>query len=153
MLENHMTERRLVRRLLDYWERLKGDEKLPDFDKFRPDVMPDVYQHCFTLSLLNDVRDKKTYKYIHVGDEVKRAYGRDPSGEWMNSSIHVVPGAEVVKKIDECMETFSPTFKQGQFINHNSEIVRFRSCIVPFGKRNERATHAVVGLSWRSFTG
>ena len=43
-----------------------------------------------------------------------------------------------------------PLVDIGQFISENNKVVKFRSCLLPFGKDGV-VTHVLAGLSWREF--
>ena len=44
----------------------------------------------------------------------------------------------------------TPLLDTGQFVSETSKVIKFRSCLLPFGTE-ERITHVVVGFSWREY--
>lgn len=153
MRENFISERRLTNRLIRYWERLKGDKDYADIRKFNGNSVEDIWGFCFTVSLQSGASSKRMFRYEYVGREVQKAYGSNPTGEFVSSSmVRLVPGAEIMKKLDACIEEESPIVEQGRFINKKDRIIKYRSCIIPFGQTGrEGVTHILIGLSWKEF--
>lgn len=150
MLEKYIPERRLIKRMTNYWEALKDDDILPLIQKFNSSAIADIWGNCFHLSISEDT-SKRKYKYEHVGPEVVKAYGKNPEGQYLSTEIYSVPGASILRKIDESVNSCTPLTEQGQFINHKSQVVKYRSCIIPFGKGDRVVTDVIIGLSWRVF--
>jgi hypothetical protein len=63
----------------------------------------------------------------------------------------MVPGGKVLNYIDKVMLDPKPTIEDGQFINEKNQVVKFRSCLLPFGSDRDNITHIIAGLSWRAF--
>ncbi|MAR56134.1 MAG: hypothetical protein CMM93_03030, partial [Rickettsiales bacterium] len=85
-----------------------------------------------------------------VGDQVRKMYQEDVVGKVLTPHHTSFKGANIIKRIDEVVAEPKPVFDDGQFINKNNKLVKYRSCLLPFGKSNE-VSHVVVGLSWREF--
>ncbi len=150
MREKFVPEKRLIDRMTGYWERLKGDNELPPFQKFNNSAIADIWSHCFVVDV-DERGGVKNYVYEYVGESIVNAYGKNPAGDRMSSKMHDVPGGTIVTKIDNCVDGKQIVVEQGQFINQKSKIVKYRSCMLPFGKANGTVTHIVTGLSWREF--
>lgn len=148
MLEKQMPERRLVKRLMNFWEMARAGEPVPSIEKFNGGSLSDVWDFCFTVKLQQRGRGK-VYVYEHIGREVVNAYGANPKGEVLSSAIkNIVPGADIVLQIDNCVETMFPAMKYGKFVNNDDNVIKYRSCILPCGRKGE-VTHAIIGLSWQ----
>jgi hypothetical protein len=92
-----------------------------------------------------------TYTYEYVGASVKEAVGSDMTGKMFTSQFRGFPGARVVQKIDEVVKARQIIVDEGQFVNEQSKLVKYRSCLLPFGTREGVVTHVVLGLSWRAY--
>lgn len=145
-----MHEKRLNNRLTQYWELLKKDNVMPNFAKFNNSAIEDIWGNCILFSVNKSNSDAKSYTFYRVGDKVKGLYNEDLTGNTLKAKQKAFKGAAIIKKIDKIIKEPEPIYDQGQFINHNSKIVKFRSCLLPFGKENE-VTHVIAGLSWREF--
>jgi len=150
MSDKIVSEQRLVNRMIADWERMRGDNPIPDAEKYKNSAVPDLRDSYFIVSITS--MDKRNiYKYEYVGSEIKKAYGRELKGEVASSAVRNVPGSQILQKIDKCIETLMPLTEEGQFVNNNNKIVRYRSCVLPLGRSDSVVTHAVVGLSWKAF--
>lgn len=145
-----MYEKRLTQRLTNYWNSLKKDKAMPPFQKFNPGAIDDVWDHCILLSITESASGKNSYSYYSMGDKVKKLYDHDVTGERIFSTQKGSRGANIVKRIGEVLQKPDPIFDSGQFLDPNHKVVKFRSCLLPFGQ-NGHVTHVVVGLSWREF--
>ncbi len=144
-----MYEKRLTSRLTHYWERLKKEDEMPSFQKFNPGAIDDVWDYCMLLAV-NDNDQQTSYAYSSMGSKVKSLYGADVSGQPFNPRQKASQTAQIVKRVGEILQQHVPVYDNGQFVNNRHKIVKFRSCMLPFGQ-NGSVTHIVVGLSWREF--
>ena len=48
-------ELRLAERLTKYWESLKKEEKLPDFNHFNASLISDIWQYCILFTVAPSV--------------------------------------------------------------------------------------------------
>ncbi len=47
-------ERRATSRLLAFWEECRGERGFPSLSDLRPEVIGDLWQHCFILDAIDD---------------------------------------------------------------------------------------------------
>ncbi len=141
-------EKRLAYRLIAHWKKLQKGKGLPDIRQFSPAAIGDMWQHCIRL-LVTENNNVRLYKYEHIGPNIVAALGKDLTGHQVTPSIRTVPGANIIRKLDLSIPLHEPVMEQGQFINHNDKIIKYRSCILPFGDINYALSHAVIGLSWK----
>lgn len=144
-----MHEKRLTQRLTNYWTLLKKDSLMPPFQKFNPGAIDDIWDHCVLLAV-NDNGEGGGYTYYQMGDKVKGLYHQDLTGERVNPKQKASRGAGIVQRVSEILDNPQPVYDSGQFINPGHKVVKFRSCMLPFGS-NGKVTHVIVGLSWREF--
>ncbi len=146
-----MLEKRLDDRLTKYWELLKKDETLPAFGKFNTAAIDDIWDSCVLFSVSKGgSSDNKNYTFHRMGDKVRKLYNEDLTGSSLKPKQKATKGATIVKRIDEVVTQLIPIYDSGQFVSDNQKIVKFRSCLLPFGNDND-VTHVVAGLSWREF--
>ncbi len=146
-----MHQKRLTDRLTSYWDLLRKDQPIPEFSKFNNASIADVWDHCMLFSVNPVSEGKASYTFYRMGDKVKALYGGDLSGSTLNPKQSMFKGAAVIKRIDQILEKPEPMSDQGQFINDNSKVIKYRSCLLPFGGNDGNVTHIIVGLSWREF--
>jgi hypothetical protein len=145
-----MKDKRLTNRLIQYWEKLRTQQPLPAWERFNPGVVDDIWKNCCVWRAEGS-EDMPTYTYDYVGASVRSALGVDATGVVFNSHFRNFPGARIVYKIDEIVKSQTPMLDESQFVNQQNKIVKYRSCLLPFGNKKGRVTHVMLGLSWHAF--
>ena len=145
-----MMDKRLTTRLTDYWNLLKKDSVLPEYSKFNNAAIADIWPSCFMLAVQPSTEKTRNYKYVSIGDKLVTLYGEDVTGNYVNSKQRHFKGAAIIKHVDKVTDGQEPLYDSGQFVNNKNKIVKFRSCLLPFGNHNG-VTHVLAGLSWREF--
>ncbi len=143
-------DQRLTDRLTKYWNQLRGAESLPPIGRLNPDRVYDLWPNCMMVQVVTVHAGTHTYSYEYVGPALQSMYGKDMTGQIGSGKLRDLPGWQMLKKVDEVVVTPSVVIEEGQFINEKSRIVKFRACLLPFGK-NGKVTHVVVGMSYREF--
>lgn len=144
-----MIEHRLSDRLISYWNSIKKDTAMPEFGYFNAAAISDIWQYCVMFTVSPAIDNKPfILNFAQVGDKVRDIYGKDMIGRSFNTAQRHFQGAAIVRRVEEIIETPAPLTDAGQFINERSKVVKYRSCLMPFG-RDGRVTHIIVGLSWR----
>jgi len=146
-----MSGQRLVDRLTNYWNITRKDQDMPEFSKFNSSAIDDIWQQCVLFTVQPTVDGKvPTLSFYKVGDKVRTVYGQDVVGQMFNPNQNHFQAAAIVRKATELLDNPSPVVDMGQFINADSKVVKYRSCLLPFGRKG-KVTHIVAGLSWREF--
>ena len=146
-----MIEHRLSERLTGYWNTLRRDLQMPDFGHFNASAIEDIWQQCVLFTVSPEVENKPHVLNFHqIGERVRSIYGNDMLGRSFNTSQRYFAGAAIMRRVEDIIATPTPMNDVGQFINERSKVVKFRSCLLPFG-RNGKVSHVVAGLSWREF--
>lgn len=151
MKETHVNERRLIKVLVNYWERARKGAPMPVYASFNSGVLGEVWDSCLCVELQRGSIEHKHYKFIHAGRNVIGAYGKDPTGDMVSPKIKTVPGAKIIERLDDCVDSAIPVVEQGQFVNDSSKVVKYRSCMIPFSSSQGGVSHILIGLSWREF--
>lgn len=144
-----MYEKRLTQRLTNYWTMLKKEEAMPPFQKFNSGAIDDVWDHCILLAV-NDNSENASYTYYQMGQKVKSLYQKDVTGQPVNPRQRADRSAGIIRRVGEVIKNPEPFYDGGQFVNASNKVVKFRSCMLPFGQ-NGQVTHVIVGLSWNEF--
>ncbi len=146
-----MHDHRLGDRLLNYWNSTRKDLPMPDFGHFNPSSIADIWQSCILFTVSPEVGSKPfVLNFYQIGDKLRGLYSGDMVGRSFNTAQRHFQGAAIVRRIGEVIENPAVLTDVGQFINERSKVVKYRSCLLPFG-RDGRVTHVIVGLSWREF--
>jgi len=139
--------RRLPDRMTAYWEQLRKGIPLPDYGSFRSDAIMDLWSHCFSLSVL-PAGDVTSFIYDYVGSDVMEAYGENVAGRLVSSRARGGPGDNIIAKLENVMKSKEPLIEGGVFVNGKGRAVKYRACILPFGR--EKVTNMVVGVAWQA---
>jgi hypothetical protein len=146
-----MNEHRLSDRLLLYWNGMRKDLPLPDFSHFNASAIADIWQSCVLFTVSPAVENKPfVLNFDQIGDKVRDIYGNEMVGRSFNTAQRHFQGAAIVRRMEETIESPAVLNDVGQFINERSKVVKYRSCLLPFG-RDGKVTHVLVGLSWREY--
>lgn len=145
-----MIEQRLTDRLTKYWDLIRKDAPYPPLESFNSAAVDDMWSNCMLLAVSKTETGEKSYTYYRMGERVKALYGSEVIGLSLKSKHRMFKGAEVVKRIDDIIADPKPIYDAGQFVNPDNKVVKFRSCMLPFGKDNH-VTHVIAGISWREF--
>ena len=146
-----MNEHRLSERLTGYCNIIRNELDRPDFGHFNASAIEDIWQQCVLFTVSPEVESKPHVLNFHqIGERARRIYGNDMIGRSFNTSQRHLAGAAIVRRVEEIINNPVPLNDAGQFINERSKVVKYRSCLLPFG-RNGKVSHVVAGLSWREF--
>lgn len=147
-----MNEQRLIDRLTTYWNLIRKDAPVPEFVQFNISAIEDVWNQCVLFTVLPAASGQSpTVNFYTVGDKLKSLYGADITGRSISASQRHFQGATIVRKVNEVIASPAPLYDSGQFVNDRHKVVKYRSCLLPFGGRDGRITHIVAGISWREF--
>ena len=141
-------ERRINLRLLSYWEKLRRDRPMPAPEELNPDDLPDLWPSCFIIGFPEP--GKKTCHYDHLGQFIVDAYNngliRGDSGVMVSPSPQ-----KTIEQFSQVIETCKPLVQEGEFINHNEKIVKYRQCLLPLG-RDGQIEAVFGGMSFKIFS-
>lgn len=145
-----MHEQRLTDRLTNYWNLVRKDDPVPDFARFNISAIEDVWQQCILFTVQPGQSGNHNVNFYNVGQKVRSIYGANMLGHTVSSSQKHFQGASIVRKVDDIIANPAPLYDEGQFVNDKGKVIKYRSCLLPFGTKG-RITHIVAGLSWREF--
>ena len=137
-------------RLREYWDKLRGVRTFPHESEIDPDEIADIWASCFLISI-DDVTKRIGYRYSYLGSELVSAFGDDadnPEVAMCLLSTALVPNT---KKLDEVIQKKQPVIDDGEFLNRYNMIVRYRTCLVPFGYEDGQVSHIFGVMRWRMY--
>ena len=145
-----MKDQRLTDRLTQYWELIRQSDPYPPLERFNHTAVNDLWSNCMLFAVNSRTGITRSYTYYRMGDRIQALYGHDMSGQSLSPTQRMFKGAEVVKRLDEVFANPKPIYDNGQFVTAPGGVVKFRSCLLPFGKAGT-ITHIIAGISWREF--
>lgn len=147
MTETSVTERRITLRLLAYWEKLRGQNKMPTEADIDPDDLQDLWDYCFLIH----VKDlaKPDYNYTYLGKAIQQAY----QGELNDDDVGAIASPNAGKLADsyaKVIATISPLLEEGEFANLHNDMVKYRQCLLPLGE-GDRVDAIFGGMRFKIF--
>lgn len=146
-----MNEKRLTNRLITNWNMIKGESTMPPYQKLNPAALDDVWTNCATCTLQPGGEKDHVFVFDRVGQDINKLFGEDLVGKPVSASKKHVKAASMIKKVEAVFSSPEPVQDEGQFVSDKNKIVKYRSCILPFGSAGDQITHILIGLSWREF--
>lgn len=144
------SDHRLSDRLNNYWNLVRRGAVMPEFQQFNMSAISDIWGQCILFTVQPAAGGRSAVNFYMVGDQTKQLYGGNIVGQAVVPGMKHMQGAAIVRRVDEIIAHPKALFDQGQFVNETGKVVKFRSCLLPFGK-DGRVTHILAGLSWREF--
>lgn len=145
------TDHRLTDRLTNYWSLLRKESAIPEFAQFNMSAISDLWQQCILFTVQPATGDTPaSVNFYMLGDQAKKLYSNDMAGRTMYPSMKHFQGAAIVRRVEDLISSPQILYDEGQFVNDRSKIVKYRSCLLPFGK-DGKVSHILAGLSWREF--
>jgi hypothetical protein len=137
-------ERRLVLRILDYWEYLRGERRFPAPGDVDPAELTEDWRNCV---LVDTTGAPDSWVFRHVGAEFS---GLGPVAEagimWASCDKNSFLGlttSYIPKVLDRCV----PVSVSGE-IDQGGSVIRYRSVLLPLSEDGDRVT-AILGAANR----
>lgn len=147
---NQPHNKRQTHRLITHWHRICQDKPLPAWIKFNPAAFDDVWQQCCVWQVQAKPQQSTiiVYNCEFCGEKIQAYVGDNLSGMMYSQSFLQIPGARIIRHMDEVVHSKQPLSDEGVFYNEHNKVVKFRSCLLPFGDTGGRVSHVVVCLTW-----
>lgn len=141
-------ERRLVLRLMAYWDDLRGDREFPRPDEVDPEAIGDDWPNCYLLKLADPVADSR---FRHVGAALA---AQADMGEGM--SLGACPRNTLLYNalgyLSRTLEKGVPMSMGGKCEVGGGALL-YRSIILPLSNDGQRIDHVLGGANGRPVTG
>ena len=122
--ENLINQRRMVWRVLTYWEQKRGNRDYPSLSDISEADIPDLWPSCYIL----DVENYRDFPYFHyLGGELAKYSGVFLSGQdWALTLLK-----KTVCHYREALERASPILVEEELTQYNNQRLLFRSVLLP----------------------
>jgi len=67
------SERRITRRIIDYWQEIGAQKDMPDESQIDSDMLGNDWRHCFLLQT-RDLRHIEQFNFTYLGEGIPDAY-------------------------------------------------------------------------------
>src|SRR6476620_12463255 len=95
---SHAQEQRLTARLLEYWESIRKDRRIPRIEHFNTAMVSDLWPGCMQLGLEPDKGLR--YRCDYMGKMVQEIYGEDLSGTPITRHTKRFPGEVMISNLN-----------------------------------------------------
>ena len=138
------TERRLVLRLMAYWDDLRDDRRFPTMAEIDPDIIGDDWAHCYLLEAASPPINSS---FKHVGtifDPEMPEHGVDtmldcPHGTLLHAATHY---------LDRVLQKKVP-ISLGGSATLGPDPVLYRSVLLPLSEDGETVDHVLGGANYK----
>ncbi len=136
-------------RLVAYWERLRGAQRLPTEAQVEPSAISDLWDSMFLLNTNKETGDY--FRYEYMGHEMIEAYGVDLTGKVHDE--YTEPNVKsILRAATEVAKTGAAAIDESEFMNRRGEYVKYRCSLVPLADENDAEhVHFILGLMrWKT---
>lgn len=134
-------ERRMNKRLFNYWNALRGTRRYPTEDEIDPSHIDSLWSQCFLMQV-RDIEKVRFYNYTYMGPVIIQSFecGELPEG---------IPGMvsmdanRLAMNFDEVIRTGQPKWSHGEH-DTGSKLLLFEQCLLPLGGADGKV-HSILG--------
>lgn len=142
--------RRITEQLLEYWlERKPKQDPFPSEMDIDPKAIKSIWDSCFIIKVEDD-EPSHGFKYSYLGASLIDAYGEDLSQHDIPRTL-LDPGQSVLaKQFEKVIRLGLPASEDGEFTNHNNELIKYRCCMLPLGSPDGTVKTIIGGMKWKT---
>ncbi len=128
-------EKRLIWRLLNYWEQQRGDRDYPSLADIDPTAIGEIWPYCFLL----DVEHYRTFPYFqYLGPSIAKYSGIFLGGQrdWSFTLLK-----KAVYHFREALERGAPVLVEEELTQYDNRKLLLRSVLLPLSDDQETIDH------------
>lgn len=137
-------------RLRAYWDGLRGARAYPDEDEIDAGGLADIWDQCF-LAEARRAGEGAGFRYVYMGASLIEAYGYDPTAEDVRDRLVSTQSDFVSRKFAEVVATGRPVTDESEFVNANRLFIKYRTCLLPLGKRGGGVSYVLGAMRWKAY--
>ena len=128
-----MTERRITKRVFDYWEKICAGRSMPEEGDISPDALGDDWPHCFLLQT-RDIEHIDQFNFTYLGEGITAAY--KAAGVDTDNLFLIGPNAfYLAPHFLYVVSTGQPLIESNHFFATDGSKVLYRQCLLPIGSK------------------
>jgi hypothetical protein len=141
------TEQRLTFRLLSYWNRIRGERRMPSLSDVNIQEILELWYFSFTI----DVRETD-HKFHYLGSSLRDVFKEDYTGysvqDAMNDDVMV---NNTIGFYERAILSQEPVMEAESFFSEGDEI-RYRSIIVPLSSDGQTVDFLMGTTNYKRFS-
>jgi hypothetical protein len=146
---NHAIRKRLTEQLKEYWNSLK-DGEMPTEHDFNISNIEEIWSSCFLIKI--GANAPLQYNYLYLGDELIEAYGDSLAQKEICERLLFPAIDPIAPYVEKILTTLKPYEYDGEFINANDLLVRYRAVLLPLSRQDENKVGFLVGgMRWKTY--
>jgi hypothetical protein len=144
-----MNDKRLTTRMVKVWDKLSELQPPPLFAQFNYNSVSDLWQQCaiLTVNPASHIEDV-TFTIMYLGDKAAELMVNKREGSRLTPQSFARSYKKMLAGITDCVEHRSVVINEGSTVNHESKVLKYRVCLLPFADNHQHVTHIIVGFSW-----
>lgn len=125
-------ERRITRRVLNYWESLCAGRAMPEEADIDPECLGEDWRHCFLLQT-RDIEHIEQFNFTYLGEGILAAYQQ--AGIDVDNLFLIGPKAfYLAPHFQHVITTRTPLVEDNHFYAEDTTQIFYRQCLLPIGK-------------------
>lgn len=132
-----------LRDLYTYWQKMRGDSRIPPRSAFDPIQVPRLLPNLILL----DVEPDSGRLIVRVlGTRVATVYGRDYTGQYLDEIYFGSNAASVLEDYGTCARDGIPVLGERNFRNVRDVVYRMERLILPLSDDGKEVNKLISGL-------
>ncbi len=141
------SEGRITNIILTHWYDIRKDKVLPSEKDIDPNILEPILDNCFLIKT-KELRTLEQHRYIYIGKNILDAYGSRVTSPKDYDDIDPLSHKN---KFEEVLKYCKPIIDEGEFINKDGLLVKYRQCIVPLGEDRNNIESIFGGMRFKVF--
>lgn len=134
-------ERRMNKRLFNYWNALRGTRRYPTEDEIDHSHIDSLWSQCFLMQV-RDIEKVRFYNYTYMGPVIMQAYQNGELPEGIPQMVSM-DANKLAMEFDEVIRTGQPKWCHGEH-DTGSKLLLFEQCLLPLGAADGKV-HSILG--------
>lgn len=136
--------------LRDYWNRLRGDRRMPARQDIDPVDIPRLLRHLAMADVFADPKQDAAhpwaFRYRLIGTKVVGIAGRDNTGRWLDAELYGDNLDRMLWAYRQCVKTAAPVVVREAVLFATREWVVVEVILLPLGDDDSEVATILVGL-------
>lgn len=118
--------------LLRIWERLRGNDKLPDFRRLDSSEISRYLEKLLFFDLVRSDDDRTQFRVIYCGTQFERIFLTGLAGKFLEDFLPPALQEQAIRQYDLVASTREPSFSFSPVRMGGTAIVRYERLLLPF---------------------
>lgn len=130
-----IVERRITKRVYDYWSSLCRGREMPEESDIDPDQLGSDWPYCYLLQT-RDIDHIEQFNFTYLGDGISKAYQRagiDPG----NLELIGPNAFYLAPRFKQVVKTREPVIESSHLFATDGTKILYRQCLLPVGTKNK----------------